>query len=125
MTDDSRYILDTILADWHRWARGYQHVGDIGSQPMFAQARSSRGWDSVQDIVESEIDGDRMESINFHIFELPPLQCTAIQINARNLATGRNVWTSARLPQDLEARAVLLSAARSALMRKLVAAGVV
>ena len=125
MNDDSRQLFDQLLIEWHHWARGYKHVGDINSSPMFNHSKSPRGWDTVSDIIEHEIDGGRMASVNFHVFELPPIQCTAIQINARNLATGRNVWTSARLPTDLQARAVLLAEARSALMVKLIAAGVV
>ena len=125
MNDESRYILDTLLADWHRWARGYQHIGDVGTSPMFNQTTSPRGWDTVNDIVEHEIDGGRMSAVNFHIFELTPIWCTAIQIQARNLATGKSVWTSARLPTDLQARALLLAEARAALMCKLITAGVV
>ena len=92
---------------------------------MFKQAKSPRGWDTVGDIVEAEIDGGRMATVNFHIFELPPLQCTAIQINARNIATGRVVWNSARLPTDPQERSLLLLEARNELMRKLILAGVV
>lgn len=125
MTDDSRYLLDSILHDWHRWARGYQYGADVGSSAMFNKTKSPRGWDTVAEIVEHEIDGGRMESVNFHIFELSSIQCTAIQINARNLATGRNVWASARLPTDQQQRAELICEARNALLVRLLAAGVV
>jgi hypothetical protein len=63
-----------------------------------------------------------MVAVNFHIFELPSIQCTAIQINARNLATGKAVWTSARLPADVEERQIILRAARNALQEKLMGA---
>lgn len=124
MTDDARQILDDLLADWHRWARGYRLASDISAQPMFKQSQSPRGWDSVQDIVESEIDGDTMAAINFHIFELDPIHCTAIQIHARNLVTGRAVWTSQRLPTDPLIRAALLGVAKGELTKRLMAAGV-
>ena len=114
--------LDCLLTAWHRWAKGYQYVSDIHSSPMFSHSLTPRGWDTVQEIVEHEIDGGRMASINFYVFELPSLWCTAIQIHARNLSTGKSVWTSARLPQDLQQRQVILRDARNELTRKLVEA---
>lgn len=125
MKRDCDFSLDDLLADWHRWAKGYQYVGDIHGSPMFNHAKSPRGWDTVGDIVDTEIDGGRMATVNFHIFELPSVQCTAIQINARNLATGKAVWNSARLPQDPQERAIVLRDARNELMRRLMMAGVV
>ena len=115
--------LDDLLLAWHRWCRGYTLQGDIHSSPMFNHARTPRGWDTVADIVEHEIDAPRMLTLNFCIFELRPLEwCTAIQIHARNLSTGKAVWTSARLPTDLKARQELLRDARNALTNKLVEA---
>lgn len=70
------------------------------------------------------VDAESMEAVNFHVFELPPDQRTAIQLHARNLATGRCVWTSARLPQDPMARAEILQAAKEALGAKLSEAGI-
>ncbi len=116
--------LDDILAQWHRWCRSYQYVSDIHSSPMFAHSKTPRGWDTAQEIVEHEIDGGRMASVNFYVFELPSAWCTAIQINARNLVTGKSVWCSARLPEDLEARQQLLRDARNALVEKLIGAGI-
>ena len=112
--------LDDLLIAWHRWAKGYQYGSDIHGSPMFNQAKSPRGWDTVQDIVDHEIDAPRMVAINFHIFELPSIQCTAIQINARNLSTGKSVWTSARLPDNVYQRQAILQAARNALSGKLI-----
>ena len=42
----------------------------------------------------------------------------------RNLYTGRSVWVSARLPTDPAQRTAVLVEARSALMARLVRAGV-
>ena len=116
--------LDDLLATWHCWARGYRLTPDIHSSPLFARAQSPRGWDTVQEIVEHEIDGATMEAIDFHVSELQPAQRTAIQINARNLATGHHVWTSARLPVDQQQRAILVRDARQALAAKLISAGI-
>jgi hypothetical protein len=49
---------------------------------------------------------------------------TALQLNARNLCTGRSVWTSARLPADAEMRAHILANARVSLTVKLQNAGI-
>jgi hypothetical protein len=114
--------LDDLLISWHRWAKGYAYVSDLHGSPMFNHCKSPRGWDSVQDIVEHEIDAPRMLTVNFLIFELPSVWCTAIQIHARNLATGKAVWTSARLPADITQRQIILREARDALTKKLVGA---
>ena len=125
MTDDSRYLFDSILGDWHRWAQGYKHVGSVGASAMFNQAKSPRGYDSESEIADNSLHNAQMATINFLVFELPSDQCTSIQIYARNLVTGKSVWTSARLPTDPEARARLLSNAKATLMKKLISAGVV
>ena len=89
---------------------------------MFSHSLTPRGWDTVQEIVEHEIGGGRMAGIKLYVFELRSLWCTAIQINARNLSTGKSVWTSARLPTDLQQRQEILRDARNELTRKLVEA---
>ena len=114
--------LDELLVPWHFWSKGYHLVGDIHSSPMFNHARTPRGWDTVAEIVEHEIDAPAMVTLNFHVFELCPEYRTAIQINARNLATGKSVWTSARLPADLMQRQLLLRDAREPLTKRLVSA---
>jgi len=125
MTNDIGTILNDLLAAWHRWACGYRHAAGVGSSPMFREATTSRGWDTVADIVDSEIEGSRMETVNFHVMELEPPYRTALQIQARNLFTGRAVWSSPRLPNDIEERAVILLEARNILLKRLLAAGVI
>ena len=78
----------------------------------------------MDDVIEREIDGDRMAAVDFHVNELPPEQRTALQIEARNLVTGRPVWYSLRLPNDVHERAILVGTARAALMARLVDAGI-
>ena len=125
MNDDTRYLLDDLLVQWHRWARGYRHVPGVGSSAMFKNAKSPRGYESEGEIADETIHNSTMEAINFHVSELQPDQRTALQINAMNLATGRSVWTSARLPADVMARQVLLAGARAELTARLIKAGVV
>jgi hypothetical protein len=124
MKDDTRELLDDILLRWHRWSAGYRAIADVGSSPMFKQCKSGRQYESQYEIAEHQLDDDAMKSVDFHVYELEPEHRTALQINARNLATGRSVWTSARLPTDLHARLVLLGAARTALAVRLVEAGI-
>ncbi len=125
MKNEIESLLNDLLAQWHRWASGYRHCAGVGTSPMFRDARTSRGWDSVSDIVDSEIDGGTMEAVNFHVNELSPAHRTALQLQARNLYTGASVWSSPRLPQDPQARAMLLGDARSLLLKRLLAAGVI
>lgn len=91
---------------------------------MFCKAISPRHWQLTEELADETIHASTMQAVNFAVFELPPDQRTAIQINARNLATGKNVWTSARLPTDLQARQLLLADAKSALMARLAGAGI-
>ena len=125
MNDDARYLLDDLLADWHRWARGYQAVAGHGTSAMFAGAKSSsRQYDSENETTDASLHNSQMKAVDFAINELEPLYRTALGIAARNLVTGRSVWTSARLPADMQERAAVLGQARAALLVRLVASGV-
>ena len=124
MKDDSRYLLDDVLCEWHRWATGWTGVAAHGACAMFAGFRSSRQWDGEDDIADATIHNTKMKAVDFHVSELVPMHRTALQINARNLSTGRSVWTSARLPSDIHERARVLADARNTLMQRLVQAGI-
>jgi len=124
MTEQIRYMLDDLLAQWHQWAKGFSIVGQHGTAPMFNGLVSSKQWDSEDDVIDGALHHSQMESVDFHINELIPLHRTAIGINARNLVTGYSVWTSARLPADIEQRAVILRDARNILQNKLTSAGI-
>lgn len=124
MNGDARHLFDDLLCRWHHWSRGYRPIADVGSSPMFRQAKSGRQYETQYDLAERSLEDSAMESVDFHIFELPPTQRTAIQINARNLATGRSEWRSERLPADSTERAIVLAGARAALMLRLLDAGI-
>ena len=124
MNDDTRELFDDILRRWHHWSRGYRPIADVGSSPMFNQAKSGRQYETQYDLAERSLEDSTMESVDFHVYELPPTQRTAIQINARNIATGRSVWKSERLPADATERAIVLAGARAALMGRLMDAGI-
>lgn len=125
MKDDSREILNGLLADWHQWMQGYQAVAGHGTSAMFTGVRSSRQWDSESDLVDVALHNEQMKAVDFHIGELCSVYRTALCINALNLATGRSVWTSARLPTDAKQRAEVLQAARTGLICRLRDAGIV
>lgn len=125
MRNESDHILADLLTSWHKWAAGWAGVAAYGSCAMFTAVRSSRQWDSANDVVDGDLHNSQMQAIDFHVGELSPVHRTAIQIRARNLATGASVWSSLRLPQDPEERAVVMLEAMNALTKRLYAAGVV
>lgn len=124
MKDEARYFLDDLLADWHRWARCWQAVAEHGACAMFSGVKSSRQWDSENETTDSALHNTQMKAVDFHVNELEPMYRTALQIHARNLVTGRSVWTSARLPSDIEERAIILQKARNSLLKRLTIAGI-
>ena len=91
---------------------------------MFTGARSSRQWDDEDEIADARIHHSQMWAVDFHIGELKDVYRAALGMQARNLATGANVWTSVRLPQDAKARVVVLGEARGVLLGRLRGAGV-
>jgi len=124
MMNDSAEILNSLLADWYKWAKGYQHVGGINSSPMFREVKTGRQWDTVDEIISSDLVHSQMEALDSIIMQLRDVYRTSLQLQARNLHTGYTVWTSARLPADPKERVVILGEARAALTVKLQSAGV-
>ena len=123
MRNDIDNILDDLLAQWHKWASGYQHVGGINTSPMFRGAKPNNTRDD-DDAVDGAISNATCEAINFQIMEMEPVYRTVLQLNARNLVVKVAVWSSPRLPVDPMERAVVLMEARNALMRRLYICGV-
>jgi len=119
MMNDSYEILNAMLCDWHRWAKGYQHASGINTSPMFREAKNGRQWDTLDEIMDGDIENSRMAAVDHIIMALCDIYRTALQIQARNLHTGRSVWSSARLPQDMAERQQILADARQALTVKL------
>ena len=123
MKNDSNEILNDILAQWHRWARGYQHAAGINTSAMFRECRSNhRQWASLDEVADE--DKSQHEAVDSIIMGMRPDYRTALQIQARNLCTGKSVWTSARLPADTAQRALILGQARTELAEKLRNAGI-
>ncbi len=124
MKNDSNELLSDLLARWHQWAKGYQHVGGISSSPMFRNCKHGRQWDTVDEIISSDLEHSQMEAVDSIIMALCEVYRTALQLQARNLCTGRTVWTSPRLPQDMVKRSEILADARGSLSMKLRDAGI-
>lgn len=122
--------LDDLLARYHHWCKGYSPVQVSGADPAFRKAKSSRGYQTIDEIVEDEIEGDIMAAMDFQIGELPdepPARAyrSAVLASARNCYTGRNVWLSPRLPSDPLERGIIVAEARNLLTRRLIACGVI
>jgi hypothetical protein len=118
MKDDSNELLNDLLARWHIYTKNYKYASGIGSQPMFRECRSNhRQWATLDEI--SEEDKSTLERMDGIVWQLCEAYRTCLQIQARNLVTGRSVWISERLPKDPEMRAHLLADARTALVVKL------
>ena len=125
MRNESDSILDDLLSRWHSWCRGSRYQNEVTADPAFKGHRSSRQWDSLDEVIDSDLTSSTMKSIDFQVSELLDPYRAAIYINARNCYTGREVWLSPRLPQDREARRELVLAARMMLLKRLIGAGVI
>lgn len=123
MKDESHYILDDLLCEWHRWASGWQPASH-GTSAMFTSVKSSRQWDSESEATDGSLHNTQMKAVDFCIGEMEPIHRTALNLQARNLCTGRSVWTSTRLPDDVEERAVILADARINLQKRLTNMGI-
>lgn len=122
---ETAYQLDQVLAEWHRWCGGFQIVATHGACAMFTNAKStSRQYDTENEVIDGKLHNAEMKTVDWRIGELEPLHRTAIGIHARNLVTGRSVWTSARLPADLEQRQLILQAAKNILINHLTNDGI-
>lgn len=131
MRSETESILDDWLSRWHHFSKGFRVVGASSANAMFRNANTSRQWDAIEDVVDAELMGDTLERMDFEIMGdkrgmggMEEPYRTAICVNARNCYTGRQVWMSPRLPEDAEARALIVSTARIMLIDKLMRAGI-
>lgn len=108
MVDEQNTILDDLLSRWHTWNASYSLTTSPSTSPMFRQAKSSRGWDTPSEIVHDEVENSTMEKIDFVVCEMQEPHRSAIYAHARNLCTGKKVWSSPRLPGCPQERAIVL-----------------
>lgn len=125
MHNDIQTILSGMLADWHRWSQ-HTHTrhGYAGKSAGFGQSKSNSQFDWENGIESDMVDRRIMEGFDAAIQRVPQPWLTALQFEARNLASRHQVWTSPRLPADREGREVLILEARVRLLRELAKDGV-
>lgn len=118
-------IIDDLLCKWHVWEDNFRiEHGFQRTSTIFRKARSSRGFDTIDDIIFDEIENQTMEIISFAVHEMKEPHRSAIYCLARNLCVGCNVWSSPRLPKDEKILKNLIIEARNMLEIILEKAGV-
>lgn len=125
MRDESDELLNDLLSRWHRYASSYAPAtGYPRANAACRLYRVSRQYDDQNGNLDGDIEGSIMEAVGHAIDTLDQPWRTAIQFNARNLATGAAVWNSPRLPADEFERAHLVMHARAKLLILLESRGV-
>ena len=121
---DQNAILDSYLAEWHQWAQGEQHArGFANTSAGMGQWRASRQWDDQNGALDGDLDKSTMRTIDFHVGQMDDPYRAAIYMEAKNLAAGRHVFRSPRIPAGIEGMNII-KVARLTLINRLVTAGV-
>lgn len=125
MRDESDQLLNDLIRRWHVWSVSTPpNTGFYKANPSCKLYRTSRQHDDQNGALDSDAESSIMEAVDHAIDCLEQPYRTAVQFNARNLATGIVVWVSPRLPpNDLE-RAHLLMHARAKLLLLLESGGI-
>ena len=124
MRNDIDAILDDLLASHHKWSSRVKFgKGYPGQSASCKPAMASRQYDDSNGALDSVLDDSRMEAFDAVLYRIAQPHLTALQTQARNLATGVNVWSSPRLPIDVEERHVLLLEARNKILKELASDG--
>lgn len=125
MQNDIDVLLNDLLASWHKWASRYRYgKGYPAAAASCRPARASRQRDDENGALDAAIEDSRMEAMDAAMSRVPQPHLTALQFQARNMATGNSVWISPRLPADQMERAVLTLEARNKLLKELSKDGV-
>lgn len=116
--------INDLLSMWHWWSAAGTFAAGYPSQTAACrQARASRQYDDANGSLDAYVDACLCEAVDAVLDQVDQPFRTALHIQARNLATGAQVWTSPRLPADREARALLLVQARTFFADRLALAG--
>lgn len=125
MTDCNQLdaTVDDLLIRWHGWRDSYRAGRGYGSGAMFKDAVSAwSSYDRDNGVSEEIVERQVMEAVDRAIDAVPNTPHpwhTAIMIEARNLACGASVWSSARLPRSVQELEVLRIEARNRLVKEL------
>lgn len=121
---DPDAILDDLLERWHVWKAAYRATRSwAGANATCRDATSGMLYDRETGALDAGIEKTIMQGFDEIVDSVPQPWNTALQMQARNLATGYEVWHSPRLPASREEREVLLLEARNKLMTALAKAG--
>ena len=94
-----------LLALWWKYESGWNHVQGYPTEcPSTAAYRSSRQYDSDNGAFETDTRGMFIRHVSGVIQNMDDPHRTALYVLAKNLVTGEKVWTSARLPDNKDAR---------------------
>lgn len=125
MRNDQEELISDLLRRWHiRAVSTPPLTGYYTSNPACKLYRVSRQYDTDNGALDTDQDGQILEVVGYAIDQLEQPYKTAVEFNARNLATGAAVWRSPRLPADDIERAQLVVVARGKLLVLLRSAGV-
>lgn len=124
MKDDSAAILDGLLAAWHQWQK-IPHVRGFPSRSLVTgEYIVSRQYDTENGALDAALEHRTMKTLDFQVSQMAEPHKSAIYANARALVVGAAVFSSPRLPIDRAERLIVISDARSMLIRRLQRAGV-
>jgi hypothetical protein len=125
MRNDLQDVLSGLLVDWHHYC---QHTADkagyAGRAAGFGQCRSNSQYDWANGVESELVDKRIMEGFDSAIQRVAQPWLTALQFEARNLASRHQVWASPRLPANAKDRAALILEARGKLLKELAKDGV-
>lgn len=119
-------VLDELLCIWHEWQTHAATSRGFASRALvIGEYSAGRHHDADNGVLDSELDKRRAKAVDFAVTQqmVEPFR-SAVYVDARYIATGANVWSSPRLPQDKQERADLIEEARGMLIRLLRSAGV-
>lgn len=119
---DQNAILDSYLAEWHEWAKGEQHARGYGNSSAGLSGYRPSRQHNIDDLYV-ETDKSTMQTIDFHVGEMDEPYRAAIYMEAKNLAAGRHVFRSPRVPAGIEGMNIM-KVARLTLINRLVNGGV-
>lgn len=113
--DDPQSGAISLLTLWWRYEKGWLPVQAYPTEcPSTSGYKTSRQYDSDNGAFETDERGQlaqRIGNVVAGIPDTPKRWRTALYILARNRATGVQVWTSARLPEDEQERMELVAEA--------------
>lgn len=105
--------VSSLLAQWHAWSSGHAMVhGYPTINTTCRGSRSSRQYDDANGGLDAHIDHVLMEAVDGVIDAIQDPWRAALSVQARNLHTGGQVWSSPRLPSCAMQRGEVVVMAR-------------